>query len=96
MPEAAIRFAIVGCGRIAKNHIGPLTELSGADLVAVCDLVPEKMEAFGLPPSVKRYTNYHQMLSEQQIDVVSIMTPSGMHPTHAIDVLDMLGVGRGI
>jgi UDP-N-acetyl-2-amino-2-deoxyglucuronate dehydrogenase len=82
-----LRFAIIGCGRIAKNHVGPLTELPGAKLVALCDLMPERAKPYAEKHGLPVYTDYHAMLSREQVDVVSIMTPSGMHPVHAIDVM---------
>jgi predicted dehydrogenase len=82
-----IRFALIGCGRIAKNHVGPLTELSRAKLVAVCDLVEERARGYAEKHGIAWYTNYHEMLSRENVDVVSILTPSGMHPVHAMDVM---------
>lgn len=85
---ADIRFALIGCGRIAKNHLGPITETSGAKLVAVCDLISDRAEGYANKYGVPAYTNYHTMLSKENVDVVCILTPSGMHPKHAIDVMD--------
>lgn len=80
-------FALIGCGRIAKNHLGPLTELPRAKLAAVCDLVPDRAKAIGQKANVPIYTNYHEMLRKEEIDVVNILTPSGMHVPHAIDII---------
>ena len=85
---APVRFAIVGCGRIAKNHVGPLTELPGARLVAVCDLVPERARAYAETHGVPAYTSYHEMLIKERIEVVSLLTPSGMHSAHAVDIME--------
>ncbi|MBL8089813.1 MAG: Gfo/Idh/MocA family oxidoreductase [Anaerolineales bacterium] len=82
-----LRFALIGCGRIAKNHLGPLTEIQGAKLVAVCDLIPERAEGYAQKYNVLAYTNYHIMLKKENIDVVCILTPSGIHPQHTIDVI---------
>lgn len=82
-----IKFALIGCGRIAKNHVAPLTELPRAQLVAVCDLIPDRAKPFGQKHAIPVYTNYHSMLKKEKIDVVNILTPSGMHPRHAIDVM---------
>jgi len=82
-----VRFALIGCGRIGKNHVGPLTEIQGAALAAVCDLVPERAHVFAERCGVPAYTNYHSMLQREAIDVVCILTPSGAHPAHAIDVM---------
>jgi predicted dehydrogenase len=82
-----LRVALLGCGRIAKNHAQPLTELEGAQLVAVCDLLPERARHYADRFGVPAFDNYHQMLRDVPTDVVSILTPSGMHPAHAIDVM---------
>jgi len=83
-----VRVAIVGCGRIAKNHVGPLREIPDLSLAAVCDLQQERAEAFGRAAGVPVYTNYHEMLARERIDIVCILTPSGMHPAHAIDIME--------
>lgn len=82
-----LRFALIGCGRIAKNHLGPIAEIQGAKLVAVCDLIPERAEGYAQKYNVPSYTNYHTMLKKENIDVVCILTPSGIHPQHTIDVI---------
>jgi UDP-N-acetyl-2-amino-2-deoxyglucuronate dehydrogenase len=83
-----IRFALIGCGRIAKNHALPLQEIDGAKLAAACDIQPDRAQAFGQTYKVPVYTNYHDMLEKENVDVVSILTPSGMHPGHAIDIMN--------
>jgi predicted dehydrogenase len=85
--EHSLRCAIVGCGRIAKNHVGPLTELPGVKLAAVCDLAMERAKGYADRYGVAAYDNYHEMLAAERVDVVCILTPSGMHPTHAVDVM---------
>jgi len=82
-----VRFALVGCGRIAKNHVAPLMELERARLAAVCDLIPERASVYAEKSGAALYTNYHTMLRSEEIDVVSILTPSGMHAHHAIDIM---------
>ena len=89
---APVAFALIGCGRIAKNHAQPLTEIAGATLVAVCDQIPERASAYADRYGVPAYENYHDMLLKEQIDVVGILTPSGMHPTHAMDIMQRYGV----
>ncbi len=91
MSQKEVRFAIIGCGRVAKNHVGPLTEIPRAKLVAICDLSTERSEPISDKHHIPAYTNYHEMLQKEQIDVVNILTPSGMHPTHAIDIMERYG-----
>ncbi len=82
-----IRFALVGCGVIAPIHARCIAELPDAELVAVCDILPEKAHklaadytaeyASPVPPEV--YTDYEAMFRRADIDVVSVLTPSGLH-----------------
>ncbi|MGI6119273.1 MAG: Gfo/Idh/MocA family protein [Desulfosporosinus sp.] len=80
MPEEKkIRFAIIGCGRIAPKHAESIMALPGAELVAVCDIVLELAQAFAAKYGVKPYTDYSVMLKRDDIDAVTIATPSGLH-----------------
>jgi UDP-N-acetyl-2-amino-2-deoxyglucuronate dehydrogenase len=81
-----IRFGIIGCGVIAPWHVGAIKSARGARLVAVCDCIEDK--ACGLAShddGVKVYQDYHELLSDPEIDAVCICTPSGMHAQMAID-----------
>lgn len=77
--EKKIRFAIVGCGRIAPKHAESIAALPEAELVAVCDILPEQAQNFADKYGAKPYTNYLEMLQRSDIDVVTIATPSGLH-----------------
>jgi len=83
-----IKFALVGCGRIAKRHSELLGygEIPDAQLVAVCDLDHEKAQLFGEKFSVPYYFNMHEMMSSIAIDVVVVLTESGNHAKHVIDL----------
>ncbi|MBL4888496.1 MAG: Gfo/Idh/MocA family oxidoreductase, partial [Candidatus Lindowbacteria bacterium] len=70
-----------------NQHVNAIKEIPDAELVAVCDLNEERANEFAEKTGAKPYTNYHEMLTAEDIDVVNIMTPSGMHPEHAIDVM---------
>ena len=82
-----LRFAIIGCGRVAGNHLTALKEQPGATLVAVCDIVPDRARAYSTQFGIPWYEDYHTMLQREQVDVVNVITPSGMHPTHVLDVV---------
>lgn len=82
-----LRFGIIGCGRVAGNHLSAITQLPGAELAAVCDIVRERAENYSKQYGVPWYEDYHKMLSRENVDVVNVITPSGMHPTHVIDVI---------
>lgn len=85
-----INFAIIGCGRIAYRHAEILSQsaIQGANLVAVCDKVNEKAEAFGKKYNRPYFTDYHEMMRQvgDEIHVVSILTESGNHAQHTIDM----------
>jgi predicted dehydrogenase len=79
-------FALIGCGRISPKHISALKEIPEAKLVAVCDNVEAKAKATGTANNVPWYTDYHEMLKKEQIDIVNILTPSGNHAEIGIEV----------
>ncbi len=86
MPDASI--AVIGCGRVSGHHCRSIRKISGVSLAAVCDLVPEKAAAYGREFAVPHFTNYHEMLHRHpEIDTVAVITPSGMHFEHAVDVM---------
>lgn len=83
-----IGYAFIGCGRVAGRHAEAIRHSKSAKLVAVCDLIESRAHDLASQDSVPFYTNYHEMiLRHPEIDVISIITPSGMHAEHAIDVM---------
>lgn len=88
-----MNYALIGCGRIATNHIKAVKN-NNLNLVAVCDTVPEQMqqllEKHNLQndSSVKRYTDYKQMIEENQIELIGIATESGIHAEIALYCID--------
>jgi len=88
MNENKLGFALVGCGRIAKRHAELLGggQVRGAKLVAVCDIVPEKAKQLGVQFKVPYYTDMHQMMRETAVDAISVLTESGNHARHVIEL----------
>ncbi len=91
-----LKFAILGCGRIAYKHIEALiNNVADCELVAVCDIIEQRaedrkaqyIEVFS-NAQVAVYTDYKKMLEEAGADVVVIATESGYHGKHALDVLN--------
>lgn len=84
-----IKFALIGCGRISKKHSELLgnNEIDGAKLVCVCDIDINKAEDLGKKFNVPYYDDMHKMLHNEEIDVVSILTPSGMHAQNVLDIV---------
>jgi predicted dehydrogenase len=81
-----LRFGLIGCGRIARRHADLLArgDIEGAELAAVCDSDPERARAFGETYGVKACGSIAELLAMPEIDAVSVLTPSGLHPEHAI------------
>ena len=77
-------FGILGCGNIGIRHCDVLSSQPDAKLVAVCDPVKEKADALATKFGVKAYYDYDEFLRDDEVDVVSICTPSGMHAEQTI------------
>jgi UDP-N-acetyl-2-amino-2-deoxyglucuronate dehydrogenase len=82
-----VKFAIIGCGRISYRHIEAIQENERAELVALCDLNLDRANERNEKANVHIYQDYNEMLSKEDIDVVNIMTPNGMHAEHAIEII---------
>ena len=83
-----IKFAVIGAGHIGKRHAEMVLRNQNTELVALCDVKPSEelgIEDFDVP----FYDDHKQMLgTENEIDVVCICTPNGLHSEMAIDVID--------
>jgi UDP-N-acetyl-2-amino-2-deoxyglucuronate dehydrogenase len=80
-----IRFALVGCGRIAANHFNSLLEhQENCELVAVCDTTASKADEAASKYGAKAYYHLELMLEAGGFDAVIITTPSGLHPAQTI------------
>ena len=81
-----IKFAIVGCGRIAQRHAEHISKRG--QLVAVCDIVEDKAQQLANTYGAKAYTSYADMLAnETSIDVIAVCSPNGLHAQHSIEGL---------
>ncbi|KKK38715.1 oxidoreductase [Mesobacillus campisalis] len=74
-----MKFAIIGCGFIAKKHATAIKQIPDAELVAVCDKVESAMTPYTEEYGVNTYTDMGMMLENETIDAVCICTPSGFH-----------------
>lgn len=82
--ETPLKFALIGCGRIARKHTEVISRLDRAELVAVSDINEKKAKVYGDKYGIPYYTDYEKMLKREKIDVANILTPSGLHAKHAI------------
>jgi len=85
--DRRIRFALLGCGRISRNHVAALEQhRERAELVALCDHQPAALAAAAPGIDCPRYASLGQLLAESDADIVTLATPSGLHPQQAIEV----------
>lgn len=85
--DRKIRFALVGCGRIAQNHFAALKQHADrAELVSVCDIDAKALEAAAKLTGAKSFSSLSSMLADTTADIVILTTPSGLHPEQAIEV----------
>lgn len=87
-----LKIGIVGCGGIANGkHMPSLSRIEEVEMVAFCDIVPERAEEaakkYGAEGAAV-YTDYKQLLADESIDVVHVLTPNREHSFITIDALE--------
>ncbi len=83
--DRKIRIAIVGCGRIAKNHFNAIAQFEeDLELSAICDEQHSILSEISKKYDVPGYTSLKTLLEENAPDVVALCTPSGIHPEQTI------------
>ncbi len=86
MNKSELRFALIGCGRIANRHAEHINNM--AQLRAVCDIDKGKADEMAALYGAKAYYDVDELLAtEKDIDVISICTPNGLHAQHSIKAL---------
>lgn len=85
------RIGIIGCGGIANGkHMPALKDLKNVEMVAFCDVIPERAEkaakTYGTPDA-KVYTDYKELLKDESIDAVHVCTPNRHHSYITVDAL---------
>ena len=85
-----MKYALIGCGRIAVNHIKAVNN-NGLEFVAACDIEPKNIDIlFGKQhpnnmEKIARYTDYKVMVAEHpELELVAIATSSGVHAEIAL------------
>jgi len=82
-----LRIAIVGCGRISKNHFSSIEKhQENIELVALCDNNNEVLIEHQEQYKVNGYLKLEEMLEKEELDLVAICTPSGVHPDQVVTV----------
>lgn len=89
MSKPEVRLGVIGLGNMGTSHIANIEagKIKGVKLVAVCDIVPSKMDRYG--DKYKKFTDSAAMLRSGEIDAVMIETPHYSHTTIGIDALTL-------
>ncbi len=78
-----MKYALIGCGRISPNHIAAAMD-NNLEIVALCDInlenVEDLLDKFNLDKkTIKRYSDYKEMILQEKPELVAIATESGLH-----------------
>ena len=84
-----IKIGIIGAGTIGSVHAEAYTKVADAELVALCDILPDRLKEKAARHHVaKTYATHQELLADPEIDAVSICVPNAMHAPIAIDALN--------
>ncbi|MCS6788044.1 MAG: Gfo/Idh/MocA family oxidoreductase, partial [Aigarchaeota archaeon] len=88
MEAEPVRVAVVGAGFWGRNHVRVLTELKGCEVTAVCDVDLVRAKEVARRFRVERYlTDYRDLVNDDDLDAVTVCTPSTSHARITIDFL---------
>ena len=79
-----LKVALIGVGGISGAHIPAWNRMEDAELVALCDIRPAQMERY---PEQRHYTNFDDMLEQEEIDILDVCLPTYLHADHAVKAL---------
>lgn len=87
--KKTFEVALVGCGTISFVHLTSLLHTEGANIVALCDVRRENAEKMAqeYAPSAKIYTDFSEMLENEELDAVHICTPHYLHARMTVEAL---------
>lgn len=85
--KSSVGAAVIGLGR-GRTHIDALIRAEGAELLAVCDKNAQAAEQFAQKYNVDAYTDLSEMLKRDDIDLVHVCTPSGLHTEMLLQIAE--------
>ncbi len=74
-----LRVGVVGCGRISVMHLVSADKLDEAQLVACCDIKPERANEVAKKYNITAYTDYNEMFEKEELDAIHICLPHYIH-----------------
>lgn len=93
MKNGKFQVAVIGCGAISRVHISSLMQMENVEIVAVCDIKPERADAAAEKTGAKAYTDWNEVVALENIDVVHVCLP---HYLHAPVTVAALGNGKHV
>ena len=83
--DRKIRIAVVGCGRISKNHFDAIQKhCENLELAALCESNKQTLQEFQQRFNVPGYERLEEMLKSETLDLIALCTPSGLHSDQTI------------
>jgi len=84
-----LKVAVIGCGSIAQHrHLVEYENNPNVEIVAVCDIVEERVNETAAKYDAKPYTSYEKLLETEQVDAVSVCLPNYLHAPVSIAALN--------
>ena len=80
-----LKVGMVGIGGISGAHIPAWNAMEETELVALCDIRPERLEPY---PDKRRYTDFEEMLNREQLDILDICLPTYLHADYAVRAME--------
>jgi predicted dehydrogenase len=81
-----MNVGFIGVGGVAQPHLQNLSAIEDANIVAVCDIMPGRAQEVGEKYGAKAYTDYHEMLKNEQLDACYVCVIPGGHGTIELDL----------
>ena len=82
-----VKFALIGCGAIARKHMLALSRIPEAEVVGVYDINQVAAIQFAAKHNIKAFSSVEQMVDEARPDFFNILTPSGCHAQNVLDLV---------
>ena len=80
---SVVKLGLIGVGGIVQSvHMKELVNVKEAKVVAICDINPARLEKIGNEldvPMEKRYTDYRELVDDEEVEAVEICTPNYLH-----------------
>lgn len=82
-----LRVGVIGLGGISRVHLACLKNMKNAKIVAVCDIKEDRLSQVKADTGADAYTDWHELLNRDDIDIVHILTPHYLHAPMSIEAL---------